>query len=138
MFGLLFAVCSGVVFGVGLAFSGMLNPQKVAGFLDLFGVWDPSLMFVMAGGILINAAGHFLFVRKGKPLFAAEFSLPEARNIDRKLVIGSVLFGIGWGLAGLCPGPVIASIALDPMTILPFLGVMLVGLKLGRILSGYL
>ena len=132
---LLSAAISGMIFGVGLALAGMLNPAKVAGFLDIFGLWDPSLMLVMAGGIMVNAAGYFLFVRGGQsPFFAKSFSLPEARQIDRKLVIGSVLFGIGWGLAGLCPGPVIASIGLDPAGIFPFLAVMLAGLKLGSMI----
>ena len=150
---LLSAAISGMIFGVGLALAGMLNPVKVAGFLDVFGLWDPSLMLVMAGGILVNGAGYFLCVRRGqplfaqslfskpffaKPLFAGTFSLPEARQIDRKLVIGSVLFGMGWGLAGLCPGPVIASIGLNPAGIFPFLAVMLAGLKLGGIIRARL
>lgn len=145
---LLSAAISGMIFGVGLALAGMLNPAKVAGFLDIFGLWDPSLMLVMAGGILVNGAGYFLCVRRGqplfaqslfsKPLFAGTFSLPEARQIDRKLVIGSVLFGMGWGLAGLCPGPVIASIGLNPAGIFPFLAVMLAGLKLGGIIRARL
>ena len=131
---LLSAAISGIIFGIGLALAGMLNPAKVAGFLDIFGLWDPSLMLVMAGGIAVNSAGYFLFLRSGKPLFASSFSLPEARQIDKKLIIGSVLFGVGWGLAGLCPGPVVASIGLDPLSILPFLAVMLAGLKLGVII----
>jgi len=131
---LLSAAISGIIFGIGLALAGMLNPAKVAGFLDIFGLWDPSLMLVMAGGIAVNAAGYFLFLRSGRPLFASSFSLPEARQIDKKLIIGSVLFGVGWGLAGLCPGPVVASIGLDPLSILPFLAVMLAGLKLGVII----
>ena len=138
------AAISGMIFGIGLALAGMLNPAKVAGFLDIFGLWDPSLMLVMAGGIMVNAAGYFLFVRGGqssfsqssfsRPFFAKSFSLPEARQIDRKLIIGSGLFGMGWGLAGLCPGPVIASIGLDPAGIFPFLAVMLAGLKLGSLI----
>lgn len=128
------AAISGIIFGIGLALAGMLNPAKVAGFLDIFGLWDPSLMLVMAGGIAVNSVGYFLFLRSGKPLFASSFSLPEARQIDKKLIIGSVLFGVGWGLAGLCPGPVAASIGLDPLSILPFLAVMLAGLKLGLII----
>ena len=145
---LLSAAISGMIFGVGLALAGMLNPAKVAGFLDIFGLWDPSLMLVMAGGILVNGAGYFLCVRRGqplfakplfaKPLFAGTFSLPEARQIDRKLVIGSVLFGMGWGLAGLCPGPVVASIGLNPAGIFPFLAVMLAGLKLGGMIRARL
>ena len=149
---LLSAAISGVIFGVGLALAGMLNPAKVAGFLDIFGLWDPSLMLVMAGGIMVNAAGYFLFVRRRSsfsqslfsqslisgPFFATSFSLPEARQIDRKLIIGSLLFGMGWGLAGLCPGPGIASIGLDPAGIFPFLAIMLAGLKLGSLIRSRL
>jgi uncharacterized membrane protein YedE/YeeE len=128
---LISALIAGVIFGVGLAIAGMLNPAKVTGFLDLFGSWDPSLAFVMMGAIAVNATGHFLFVKKGKPLFATDFSLPTATRIDRPLLIGSAIFGIGWGMAGLCPGPVVASLILNPQVIFVFLMVLLIGLKVG-------
>jgi len=128
------ALVSGLVFGAGLAFAGMLDPSKITGFLDLFGVWDPSLAFVMAGGIAINGAGHFLFVQRRKPLFSTEFQLPTARQIDRPLIIGSAIFGIGWGLAGLCPGPVLASLTINPASMIAFFLVMLAGLKLGQLI----
>ncbi|MBT5575179.1 YeeE/YedE family protein [Alphaproteobacteria bacterium] len=135
MISILVALVVGCLFGIGLAFGGMLDPSKVVGFLDIFGAWDPSLAFVMIGGIGVNALGHFFLVKGKKPIFAKKFQLPENINIDRNLLVGSALFGIGWGLAGLCPGPVVASILLNPMSLLPFLGVMLVGLKIGSVLK---
>lgn len=129
------ALLSGVVFGVGLALAGMLNPSKVSGFLDIFGLWDPSLAFVMAGGIAVNAVGHFLFVRNRKPVFASDFHLPKISAIDRPLLVGSALFGIGWGMAGLCPGPVLSSLFLNPADMLIFAGIMAAGLKAGTILK---
>ena len=129
------ALISGLIFGVGLALAGMLNPSKVAGFLDVFGVWDPSLAFVMAGGIAVNATGHFLFVRKGKPLFSSSFKLPETVHIDRPLLLGSALFGVGWGMAGLCPGPVVSSLLLNPADMVLFVVIMCAGLKAGAVLK---
>lgn len=132
---LLVALFSGLVFGVGLALAGMLNPSKVTGFLDIFGLWDPSLAFVMAGGIAVNAMGYFLFVRGGKPLFASSFKLPETVHIDRSLLMGSALFGVGWGLAGLCPGPVVSSLLLNPSDMIIFVLIMCAGLKAGAVLK---
>ena len=129
------ALISGLIFGVGLALAGMLNPSKVAGFLDVFGVWDPSLAFVMAGGIAVNATGYFLFVRKGKPLFSSSFKLPETVHIDRPLLLGSALFGVGWGMAGLCPGPVVSSLLLNPADMVLFVVIMCAGLKAGAVLK---
>ena len=129
------ALLSGLVFGMGLALAGMLNPSKVSGFLDVFGLWDPSLAFVMAGGIAVNAAGHFLFVRNRKPVFASDFHLPKISVIDRPLLVGSALFGIGWGMAGLCPGPVLSSLFLNPADMLIFVGIMAAGLKAGAVLK---
>ena len=129
------ALISGLIFGVGLALAGMLNPSKVTGFLDVFGVWDPSLAFVMAGGIAVNATGYFLFVRKGKPLFSSSFKLPETVHIDRPLLLGSALFGVGWGMAGLCPGPVVSSLLLNPADMVLFAVIMCAGLKAGAVLK---
>lgn len=131
----LVALFSGLVFGIGLALAGMLNPSKVTGFLDIFGLWDPSLAFVMAGGIAVNAMGYFLFVRGGKPLFASSFKLPETVHIDRSLLMGSALFGVGWGLAGLCPGPVVSSLLLNPVDMIIFVLIMCAGLKAGAVLK---
>jgi len=103
---------SGIIFGVGLSVSNMINPEKVLGFLDLFGSWDPSLIFVMMGAIIISAPVFLLFRSKNKPLFADNFTIPTLKSIDRNLIIGSSIFGIGWGLVGFCPGPAISSLAL--------------------------
>ena len=123
----LISLLSGIIFGLGLTISGMVNPQKVLGFLNLFGEWDPSLIFVMVGAIIIFAPMHFIFKRKSRPIFAKEFQINNNRNIDKKLLIGSGLFGAGWGLAGLCPGPAIASISFLNPSILIFALFMFVG-----------
>jgi uncharacterized membrane protein YedE/YeeE len=109
------AVCAllvGVLFGLGLAISGMTNPAKVIGFLDVAGAWDATLAFVMGGGLLVNAIAYRLTVRREAPLFAAAFQLPARRDIDAPLLAGSALFGVGWGLGGLCPGPALASLGI--------------------------
>ena len=103
---------SGIIFGVGLSVSNMINPEKVLGFLDIFGLWDPSLIFVMMGAIIISAPVFFLFRSKNKPLFADNFTMPTLKSIDKNLIIGSSIFGVGWGMAGFCPGPAISSLAL--------------------------
>jgi len=126
------ALGAGAIFGAGLALAGMLNPAKVVGFLDIFGVWDPSLGLVMAGGILVNATGHYFVMKRKRPVFDASFDLPSSNNIDRQLLIGSAIFGIGWGLAGYCPGPVVASLLLQPADMLPFLVTLLAGAFIGR------
>jgi uncharacterized membrane protein YedE/YeeE len=128
----IFASISGLIFGFGLALAGMLNPSKVQGFLNIFGVWDPSLAFVMGGGIIVNAIGYYFVLKRDKPLFAEKFALPTTKNIDKNLLIGSAVFGIGWGLAGLCPGPVISNVLLHPQDALIFLIIMIFGLFLGR------
>ena len=128
----------GCIFGLGLAFGGMLDPSKVVGFLDIFGAWDPSLAFVMMGGIMVNAAGYLILIRGKKPIFTEKFYLPDNIFIDRRLVVGSAIFGVGWGLAGLCPGPVVGSLFLNPNSIVPFLVIMLVGLKIGGLVKAKL
>ena len=132
---LLAALISGLVFGVGLALAGMLNPAKVTGFLDIFGLWDPSLAFVMAGGIAVNMGGYLLFVKGRKPLFSSSFKLPQTAQIDRPLLLGSALFGFGWGMAGLCPGPVVSSLLLNPVDMIIFVLIMCAGLKTGAVLK---
>ena len=128
----------GCIFGLGLAFGGMLDPSKVVGFLNIFGAWDPSLAFVMMGGIMVNAAGYLILIRGKKPIFTEKFHLPDNIFIDRRLIVGSAIFGVGWGLAGLCPGPVVASLLLNPNSIVPFLLIMLVGLKIGGLVKAKL
>jgi len=125
----------GALFGAGLALSGMLNPAKVAGFLDLFGVWDPSLAFVMGGGVIANFIGHRIVTRRASPLFGGGFAIPTRTDIDSRLLLGAALFGVGWGLAGLCPGPAIASILMAPGEVALFVLMMLAGLAAGRMLT---
>ena len=126
------ALGAGVIFGAGLALAGMLNPAKVVGFLDIFGMWDPSLGLVMAGGILVNATGHYFVMKRHRPMFDTRFELPTSNNIDRPLLIGSAIFGIGWGLAGYCPGPVVASLLLQPADMMSFLVTLIAGAFAGR------
>lgn len=104
------AFFSGVIFAVGLAMSGMTQPQKVLAFLDVFGAWDPSLMFVMVGAIAVYALGYRTIVKRSKPLFDKKFDLPKKKAVDRDLVTGAILFGIGWGLVGFCPGPALTAL----------------------------
>lgn len=130
---LITALIIGAVFGIGLAIAGMLNPSKVSGFLDVFGDWDPSLAFVMGGGVLVNAIGHRFVMKRKAPIQIATFSMPTSTNIDKLLVIGSVIFGVGWGLAGLCPGPVVASLLLNGQAMLMFFGLLFTGLLVGQI-----
>ena len=115
----------GLLFGFGLTVASMTNPDKVLGFLNIFGAWDPSLAFVMIGAILITSPILYLQKHKVKPWFADNFSLPTLKEIDKNLVSGAVLFGIGWGLIGLCPGPAIASLALTNVNSIIFVSSMI-------------
>ena len=108
----LFSLLSGSIFGFGLTLSSMTNPAKVIGFLDITGNWDPSLMFVMIGAIGISAPIFYLLRNKTKPLFGLNFEIPTIKKLDKQLILGASLFGIGWGMVGFCPGPAIASLAL--------------------------
>jgi len=133
---ILFAsLITGILFGMGLALGGMLDPSKVTGFLDIFGLWDPSLAFVMGGGVIVSGIGYRLAVSRGRPLFAETFQLPASQLIDRPLVIGAALFGIGWGISGLCPGPAVASALLNPADGIGFVLFMIAGLTLGRVIK---
>ena len=129
------SLVSGIIFGFGLTVSSMTNPAKVLGFLDLFGHWDPSLIFVMIGAIIVSSPFFFLSKSKRKPLFAQSFSIPEAKKIDTKLIFGSSLFGIGWGSVGLCPGPAISSLALLNNYSLAFIVSMFLGFLLAKIFN---
>lgn len=120
-------VC-GVLFSFGLILSGMINPAKVQGFLDVFGNWDPSLIFVLGGAIPVAFIGVRLMMRMSKPLLGASFNLPRKTVIDRRLIIGSALFGIGWGLGGLCPAPAVASVTLGLEATLYFVVAMVIGM----------
>lgn len=128
-------VVSGILFGAGLTLSGMTDPARVRGFLDIFGNWDPTLAFVMGGAVLVMAIAWRLRARMLRPMFGEKFSLPDRKDLDARLIAGSILFGIGWGIAGLCPGPAIASLALSPAAALPFVIAMLAGMLLQKIVS---
>ena len=129
------SLISGAIFGFGLTVSSMTNPAKVLGFLDLFGQWDPSLIFVMIGAIIISSPFFFLLKSKEKPLFARSFLTPEIKKIDTKLITGSSLFGIGWGSVGLCPGPAISSLALLNNYSLAFIASMFLGFLLAKVFN---
>ena len=131
---LMLGLAAGTLFGAGLTVSGMTDPQRVRGFLDLFEQWDPTLAFVMGGAVLVMAFAWQSRKRLGHPLFAERFVLPDRSDLDARLISGSALFGIGWGLAGLCPGPAIASLALAPAAVLPFVVAMFVGMAIHRLL----
>lgn len=123
------ALASGIVFGFGLSLSGMLNPVRVQGFLDVFGNWDPSLAFVLGGAVAIAFVGVQVMKKMRHPAFDDSFHVPTNRKIDAPLVIGSALFGLGWGIGGFCPGPAVASLSVGiPPTVL-FVVAMLVGIK---------
>ena len=117
----------GIIFGIGLVISEMINPEKVLGFLNIFRDWDPSLAFVMIGALIISTPVFHLFKKNDKPLFSSSFSIPTNKEIDKKLIIGSTLFGAGWGLIGLCPGPAITSLALLNMSSIIFVLSMFTG-----------
>jgi len=129
------SLLAGLVFGLGLIVSGMANPAKVLGFLDLAGAWDPSLAFVMGGAVIVSAAA-FLFARRRKlSLLGAPIMLPTARRIDRRLVGGSLLFGVGWGVAGFCPGPALVSLGTGEFKAVVFVGAMLLGMGLFELIE---
>lgn len=121
------ALIVGIIFGLGLSLSQMINPNKVINFLDLFGSWDPSLALVMAGAILITFPGYRWVLAGKRPLFDQTFHLPCNHHIDAKLVTGAILFGLGWGLSGYCPGPAIASLAINYKEALIFIASMVFG-----------
>lgn len=129
-------VVSGTLFGAGLTLSGMTDPARVRGFLDVFGAWDPTLAFVMAGAVAVMVLAWRLRARMSAPWFGDKFSLPDRADLDPRLIAGAALFGIGWGISGLCPGPAIASLALSPISVLPFVGGLLAGIALHRTIQG--
>lgn len=125
---LIFSLLAGVVFGAGLAISDMVNPARVLNFLDFAGHWDPTLIFVMAGGFGVTALGYKLVFRRSSPVVGKKFHLPTQRRIDPRLVGGSALFGVGWGLAGICPGPALADLMTLEPKVLVFVAAMLIGM----------
>ncbi|MEP6939056.1 MAG: YeeE/YedE family protein [Rudaea sp.] len=118
---------AGFVFGIGLLLGGMTDPARVLGFLDVFGHWDPTLAFVMAGAVAVSAIGYRLVLARSRPWLAPTFHLPTARDLDRRLVAGAAIFGVGWGLAGYCPGPAIVSAAAGDPGVLLLLACMVLG-----------
>ena len=129
------AAGSGLLFGFGLTISGMLDPARVLGFLDIAGgAWDPTLVFVLAGAVGVTAIGYGLVVRRTGPLFGERFDLPSVSGIDGRLIGGAAMFGVGWGLVGYCPGPAIASIGFAGTSAAIFCLAMVVGMILLRVI----
>lgn len=120
-------VC-GLVFGIGLLISGMTEPSKVLGFLDLFGAWDATLAFVMAGAVAVSWVGFALARRRSAPVLASQFAWPTRNDIDAPLIAGSAMFGIGWGLSGICPGPALVNFAGLSAPIIVFVAAMVTGM----------
>jgi uncharacterized membrane protein YedE/YeeE len=121
------ALVCGLIFGLGLCVSEMVNPARVVGFLDVFGRWDATLAFVMGGALAITALAFPLVMRRARPVLVGHFSLPTKKSVDTPLIAGSVLFGIGWGLAGLCPGPAITALASLSPSVVMFVIAMVAG-----------
>ena len=128
----LVAWLAGLLFGAGLLLSQMVDPARVVGFLDVFGVWDPTLLFVMGAALVCTVPGFWWASRLGKPWLEPVFVRPARDDIDRPLIVGAILFGLGWGLAGLCPGPAIVAVASAHADVLLFLCAMLLGMALNR------
>ncbi len=132
---LIFAGVTGLVFGIGIALSGMMNPAKVLNFFDIAGTWDPSLAFVMGGALMVTGLGYRLVWRRAKPLFDTAFQVPVSTHIDRNLVSGAALFGIGWGIAGFCPGAALPALGTGRWEVVLFIVAVIGGLALRRGLS---
>jgi uncharacterized membrane protein YedE/YeeE len=135
--GILAQLIIGWLFGIGLVVSGMIDPAKVLNFLDLAGSFDPSLALVMAGAVTVTALGFRAVLARETPVFAASFHLPGRKAVDRPLLAGAAIFGIGWGLSGLCPGPAISSLGLGAPGVLVFVPAMLVGMAMARFLTSH-
>ncbi len=125
----------GVLFGLGLMVSGMTNPAKIIAFLDLAGPWDPSLIFVMGGAVLVGLIAFYLAKKRTESFLGGAMHIPTRRDIDRPLIIGSALFGVGWGLAGFCPGPALVSLGTGELKAVVFVIAMLAGMVLFDVLG---
>jgi uncharacterized membrane protein YedE/YeeE len=132
------AFAVGFIFAIGLGVSGMTQPEKVQGFLDVFGHWDPSLMFVMIGAIGLHTLTYRWIRKRSSPLFSGRWHVPTKKDLTPALMIGSMLFGIGWGLAGYCPGPAVTSLAGFNFQAWLFVGAMLVGMLIFKVLDAKL
>jgi uncharacterized membrane protein YedE/YeeE len=130
------ALGCGLIFGLGLAVSGMMNPAKVIGFLDVAGDWDPTLIFVMGGALLVTIPTYRVILKQRRPVLAGGFSLPTKKSLDAPLIWGSALFGVGWGLVGFCPGPAVAAIGTGLPAVLGFVAAMIAGMALHAWISG--
>ena len=131
----LVSLVAGIIFGIGLVISEMINPEKVLGFLNLFGNWDPSLAFVMIGALVVSSPLFHIIKNRENPIFAQNFNYTNNKSINNRLIIGSALFGAGWGLVGLCPGPAISSIALLNIHSIIFIVAMFFGFYLVKLIS---
>lgn len=127
------ALLTGLVFGTGIALSGMINPAKVLNFFDVAGTWDPSLAFVMGGALIVTAIGYRFVLKSPRPLFDHQFHLPTRKDIDMPLLAGSAVFGIGWGIAGFCPGGSIPALGLMQADALIFVAAMIAGIAITRV-----
>lgn len=130
------SLASGTLFGAGLALGGMTDPARVRGFLDIFGDWDPTLAFVMGGAVIVMAIAWRIVPRMAEPIIAEQFHLPTKSDLTPRLIGGAALFGVGWGIAGLCPGPGIAALVIEPAAAAIFVIAMLVGMTAVRIAEG--
>ena len=125
----------GIIFGAGLALSDMVNPARVQAFLDIAGAWDPTLAFVMGAALVPSAIAYLIRRRMTRPLLGDRFSIPESRRLDRQLLIGAAMFGIGWGLVGFCPGPAVAGLVLGAWQPWLFVVAMLAGMMLHHVFT---
>jgi len=132
----LVALLSGIIFSFGLGISGMVDPNVVLGFLDIFGTWNPALVFVMAGAIMVNVVLFNAIIKRNKTYSGGQLHLPTKTKLDKPLLIGGTMFGIGWGIAGVCPGPAIANIFLLNPAMLTLVGSMIVGMLLHKFTVG--
>ncbi len=132
---ILMAFLTGLIFGIGILISGMANPAKVLNFFDVAGLWDPSLMFVMGGALLTTFLGYRFVLAREAPILSAAFQLPTASQIDLKLIVGSAVFGIGWGLSGFCPGAALPALGTGRQEVFIFVASLIVGLVVTRLIT---
>ncbi len=132
---ILSALVIGLIFGLGISLSGMINPAKVLNFFDLAGTWDPSLAFVMGGALAVAIPGYWVVLRRPAPVMDLRFQLPDTRKIDRRLVLGSATFGVGWGIAGFCPGGALPALGTGRLDVVVFIASLILGLLIARFLQ---
>jgi uncharacterized protein len=135
MLRMLVALFSGTLFGLGLAISGMVDPAKVIGFLDIAGDWDPTLAFVMGGALLVTIPAFRLILNRPRPVLTDDFELPTKKDVDTRLLGGAALFGVGWGLSGFCPGPAVTALASGLAPVFAFVAAMVAGMALYKWVS---